>query len=340
MKKIVFNTLKYLAFLAIGISIFWGLYREVEWDKLVIALKNIKYKWIVVSVLFGLLSQLSRAMRWKMLIKPLGYNPKLSNTFLSVLVMYFINLILPRAGEVARCGVLSQTDKIPFTKLVGTAFIERLADFVMLVVLVFVIFSMNFSIVIKFFEAHPAILENAKKFISFKYILIIILALTFIVFAVVFFRRKMRNSRKKSKILELKNQFMEGIKAISKMENKWYFFGHTVFIFLLWLVMLYVVFLAYTPTALLSLRAGMVTFLMGGLAMLVPIQAGIGPWHYMVSETLLLYDISKEHSLIFALVAHSTTSLVYFVFGGLAAIWLIVKNGNIFSLKTMRSMKH
>ena len=115
MKKIVFNTLKYLLLFSIGVIIFYFLYRKIEWQEITGALKGLNYFWIIVSVAFGLLSQLSRALRWKMLIKPLGYNPRFSNTYLSVLVLYFANLIVPRAGEVARCGVLAKTDNIPFT---------------------------------------------------------------------------------------------------------------------------------------------------------------------------------------------------------------------------------
>jgi hypothetical protein len=103
----------------------------------------------------------------------------------------------------------------------------------------------------------------------------------------------------------------------------------------MWLIMLYVVFLAYEPTSHLTLRVGMVTFLMGGLAMLAPVQGGIGPWHFMVVETLILYGIPKTQGLIFAAVAHTSTNLIYIVWGGAALIYFIFKYGNrIIRLKT------
>lgn len=112
------------------------------------------------------------------------------------------------------------------------------------------------------------------------------------------------------------------------MEKKWLFIGHTVFIFLTWLIMLYVVFLAYKPTEHVSIQAGMVAFLMGAIAMIAPVQGGIGPWHFMVSETLVIYGVSRANGLIFALIAHTTTNLIYILIGGIALIMILLKYGN------------
>ncbi len=337
MRRLVFNTLKYLGFFAIGILIFWFLYRKIEWETLVGALKELNYFWIVVSISLSLLSQAARALRWKMLITPMAYNPKFSNTFLSVLVLYFVNLFIPRAGEVARCAVLAQTDRIPFTKLVGTVFVERLADTIMLFLLVIVIFAMNTSVVIEFFDQHPAIAANLNKFISVKYLLIVVAAIVFFIFSWIALKKNLRKSKKKGKLVAIRDQFVAGIKSIAGMKNKWLFIGYTAFIFLMWLIMLYVVFLAYEPTEKLSIRAGMVVFLMGGLAMLAPIQGGIGPWHFMVMETLFLYGINKEQGLIFAFVAHTSTNLIYIIIGGVALLILLYKYGSGIRLTAAKS---
>ncbi len=302
------------------------------------ALKEIDYRWILVSILFGVLANLSRAIRWKMLIKPLGYDPKVSDTFLSVLVMYFINLVIPRAGEVARCTVLSRTDKIPFTKLVGTVFVERLADFIMLVILVIVVFAMNYTVILKIFQDNPEVTANAKTLLSIKNFAILIAVLAVGILLFIYLRRRLKRSHRKRRLVELRNHLVEGIKSIAHMENKWYFIGHTLFIFLMWLFMMYVIFLAYPPTKNLSLRVGMVTFLMGGLAMLAPIQAGIGPWHFMVYITLAQYGITVQDGKIFALIAHTSINLVYLIFGVAAILILIYFNKGLkkIDLKTIQ----
>lgn len=328
MKKIVFNTIKYLLLFSIGILIFWFLYRQFEWSEITGALKELNYFWIFMSIFFGLLSQVSRALRWKMLIKPLGYNPKFSNTFLSVLVLYFVNLLVPRAGEVARCGVLSKTDNIPFAKLAGTVIVERLADIITLFLLAIIIFAFNVPIIMKFFDQNPNLAENLHNLISIKNILLLILLIILIVVAFMLVKKRLKKSTKKSKLIELKDQFISGIKSIAEMKGKWLFIAYTAFIFLMWLVMLYVVFLAFEPTKHLTIQAGMIVFLMGGLAMIAPIQGGIGPWHYMVFQTLMLYGISEETGKIFALIAHSCTNLIYILLGGIAMIILVIKYGS------------
>jgi glycosyltransferase 2 family protein len=326
MKKLLINILKYTIFLAAGVLIFWLMYRKFQLKELVGALKEINYFWIVLSVLFGILSNISRAIRWKMLIKPLGYNPKLSDTFLSVYVMYFINILVPRAGEVARCTVLSRTDKIPFTKLVGTVFVERLADFIMLLILVIAVFAMNYSDILNIFQTNKGLIENTKSLLSFNNLLILIAVVVFGIGLFLYIRKRLKKSHRKRKLIELRTHLIEGVKSIAHMENKGYFIGHTAFIFIMWLFMMYVVFLAYPPTANLSLRIGMVTFLMGGLAMLAPIQAGIGPWHFMVYITLVHYNISEDGGKLFALIAHTSINLIYLIFGIIAIFILLYFN--------------
>lgn len=321
MKKIILNILKYVVFLALGVFIFWRIYND---DQLITSIKNalkseVNYFWIVVSVLFGILSQVSRAIRWKMLIKPLGYNPKFSNTFLSVLVLYFVNILLPRAGEIARCSVLDRTDKVPFTKLVGTVVVERLADFITLILLSIVIFTVNLSYIEQFLSKHMNKFNVFNKLFQVKYLVIVIGIIVIIFLAVYLARKYIRN-----KYNQIKDNIIEGIKSIRKLENVWYFIGHTAFIFLMWLLMLYVVFLAYGPTKHLSIFAGMFVFLMGGFAMLAPINAGIGPWHWMVYQSLILYGIGPEVGKTFAFIAHSTTNLVYLFIGFPAFVYLVI----------------
>jgi len=332
MKKVIFNILKYLALFAIGVLIFWLLYRKVEWEKLKGALAGLKYGWLILSIALNLLAQYSRALRWKMLIKPMGYNPSTWNAYLSVLALYFVNLIIPRAGEVARCSIINKTDKVPFTKLVGTVFTERLADMLMLFLLAFIIFTFNFSTIVEFFNLNPDIGENVRKFMDARYIILLIAFILLLVLAAFITIRLLRRSSKRQRLSELKRQFIDGIKSIAHMEHKWLFIGHTVFIFLMWLIMLYVVFLAYEPTASLSLRSGMVVFLMGGIAMIAPVQGGLGAWHGMVARTLLIYGIVWEEGLIFALVAHTTTNLIYIVIGGGVLLYLWIKFGKTMNL--------
>lgn len=335
MKKWAINISKYLLFLAAGIFIFWWIYKDLPVEELKSAFKDINYLWIIVSLMLGLLAQISRAIRWNMLIRPMGYKPKFYNTFLSVLILYFINLLAPRAGEVVRCTVLSKYEKIPFTKLVGTVFVERMADVVTLVFLAILIILTQLGIFVRFFSVHPEMKDKLASLLSIRNIsfgisgLVILLVLYFIIRK--YFSRKGKDSKSTfiNKLKHIKYDVVEGIKTILKLENKWYFIGHTLFIFIMWLFMLFVIFLAYEPTKNLSIWTGMMVFLMGGLAMIAPVQGGIGPWHFMVYETLFVYGIDKAHGKIFALIAHTSTNIIYYlIFGLLAFIMLPILNNS------------
>lgn len=325
--KLVKNTIIYSILLLIGLFLFWLQYRHLDWISFKKGLAETNYFWILASVILGLLSHLSRAIRWKMLIKPLGYDPKVSNIFLSVMVLYFTNLIIPRGGEVARCTILSKYEKIPASKLVGTMIIERIADTLTMMGLAVIIFLINIGILQEFFRQHPVIGENFVKLLSLTNILLGILVVILII--VIFFLLKPFKNRKfGERINKIKRELKEGIKSILLLENRWYFIGHTLFIFLMWLLMLYVVFIAYPPTHHLSIWVAMFTFLMSGLAMLAPVQGGIGAWHFMVMQSLVLFGISLEDGRIFALIAHSFTSLIYLLWGSIAFMLFPILNRN------------
>ncbi len=333
MKSKILNVLKYVFFLALGVFIFWLIYRKYDVHEIIKAFKEVNYFWIVLSLIFSVLSLVSRAMRWQLLIKSIGYRPRFINVFLSCYVLYLVNLFIPRAGEVARCSVVSSTDKVPFPKLVGTMIIERLADVIMLAICAVLIFATNIPTLNKIADAYPALRSTFDNLFSVRNIIILVALGGAGLIALRYFirYRKKRKAQEEDKKESIFNKFLEGVDSISKLDRKWEFIGHTLFIFLMWLAMLYVVFLAYEPTAGLSIRAGMLTFLMGGIAMLVPVQGGIGPWHFMVSLTLAKgFDIVSEQADIFAFIAHTTTNLIYIVLGAIAlVIVFMVNSGNV-----------
>ncbi|MFW6227273.1 MAG: lysylphosphatidylglycerol synthase transmembrane domain-containing protein [Bacteroidota bacterium] len=320
------NIIKYTLFLGSGVLIFWLIYRDRDMEQFLNLIKNLEYKWLVVSVILGILAHVSRAFRWNMLIKPLGYRPKVYNSFLAVLVLYLTNLIIPRAGEITRCTVLTKYEKIPTSHLIGTVVTERIVDTLVLFLIAIVIFLTNSDIFVRFYTSHPEMQDNIKGLLTFKSIAIILFSVLFILGLLIFITKRFKNNKIFNKLRGTKKDFIKGIKSIKDVKNKPIFIAHTLFIFLMWLLMLYVVFWAYEPTKYLSLNVGAVTFLMGGLAMLAPVQGGIGPWHFMVRETLFLYGISRAHGEDFAFVAHSTTNLIYLVIGTIALIILPLVN--------------
>lgn len=313
--------LKNSIFLAFGLFLFWLAYRDFDFYKFKQELHLINWFWISTAIIISLLSHLSRAIRWKMLVKPLGYNMNLRNTFLAVLVMYFVNLLVPRAGEIARCSVLTKYEKVPFTSLVGTVIIERIADTITMIILAIIVFTYKFDIFVQFLNQHPEVQSNFWTIFSTKNILIGIILISIIALLIIIFK-PFTNSKIGAKVKNLVIEFKKGILTIAKLENKWKFIFHTLLIFTLWLFMFYAVFLAYPPTEKLTIGTGIFVFMMSGFAMLLPVQGGIGPWHIMVIQTLLLFGINETNGQTFAFIAHTSTNLIYLVLG-FAAFMLI-----------------
>jgi uncharacterized protein (TIRG00374 family) len=132
LRKAVIQTLKFLLFLIVGLILLWLAFRNVEYRKLVEGLKDANYKWVLLSMFFGLFAYISRARRWNILIHPLGYSPTLKSTFYAMMTGYLANLALPRIGEITRCVALGKKEKIPVDQLIGTVVIERTIDLVSL----------------------------------------------------------------------------------------------------------------------------------------------------------------------------------------------------------------
>src|SRR6185369_10374229 len=81
------------------------------------------------------------------LMEPLGYHPSKINTFLGVMIGYFVNLGAPRLGEVIKCTILARYEKIPANKLVGTIVAERAFDVICLALVFGLTFVFQFDVI-------------------------------------------------------------------------------------------------------------------------------------------------------------------------------------------------
>ena len=320
MKQVILKTLKFASFFLLGILIFWIVYKDQDFSRIKSVLTNdVNYFWIVVSLLLGLLSHVSRTIRWNLMIEPLGRKPKTLNTFLAVMVGYLMNLALPRMGEISRCGVLARYEKIPFTKLVGTVVLERLVDVLMLLLLTLIVVLTQFGQVIEFLNNNPEVNEKLQRII---YSPVLIGGVLFFLVALWISRHRIRQSSLMKKAKEFIAQFVEGFRSIGKMKRKGAFIFHSVLIWMLYYVMFYLVFFSFGFTSHLGPLAGLTIFVLGSFGMVAPVQGGIGAWHFMVIEGLALYGIDKVDGKVFALLAHGSTTIMLIFLGliGLLAL--------------------
>ena len=313
MKKIALKVLKFLAFFAVGAFIFWLIYKDQDIERIKSVLKNdVKYFWVVVSLLVGLLSHVSRTLRWGLMIEPVSHKPRFINTFFAVMVGYLMNMAFPRMGEISRCGVLARYEKISFTKLVGTVVAERLVDMISLLILLGIVFFSQFGEMLDFLKQNPEIQEKLNTALASPY-LIIGVAILFILFIV--FRKAFKHTAIFKKIIDILKNFKEGFISIRSIKRKGWFYFHSVFIWTMYYIMLYAIFFAFDFTRDLNPIAGLTTFVLASFGMVAPVQGGIGAWHFMAKEALSLYGVANENGIIFAFVAHGSMTIMIIVIG-------------------------
>jgi len=313
-KKSIYQS---VLFFLTGLGLIWLVFRGTDIEQLKNELYRISWLWVGVSVGLNLLSQLVRTYRWKTLFVPLNYSPKFYNLFLSMLILAFTNQIIPRGGEFARLGVVNKYEKIPLSTLVGIALIERLTDLIILILSFIILLIWQFPLIQRIIELPQVNLLDVNIYNILIISGIIIISLVILYFII----RKYKN-----KIKKIKEELRKGFTSIFHIKNKFLYFTQSILIYVFWFLMLYVLFLAYPPTQHLGFTAAAFTFGLATLAFLLPIQAGMGAWHFVVIQCLLLFGIENDVGKVFSLMAHSATNHVYLITGIIALVLLPIVN--------------
>lgn len=330
MKKRIINILKYLFFLSLGFFLLWFVTKNQDIEKILSDFSQANYFWIVVSMLMGIVVNISRALRWNMLIHKLGYKTQTFTTFLAIMTGYFMNLIVPRLGEITRCGVLARQNRIPLNQLIGTVIAERVFDMVCLLILIVLVIVIQFERLHDFLIKYIVAPLTGNISIDAATIIIVIgIAIASVLlcyFIVRFLIKKYRRTNIVSKLLRVYVGFIAGIKTIKQLDNKPAFIFHTIFIWFMYLMMLYVCFFAIDATQMLTFLDGLTVLTTGSLGIVAPVPGGIGTYHFIVKVTLVdLYQINGDSATLFAYIAHTSQMIMLTVVGGLSflAIFLI-----------------
>lgn len=325
MKAKLVKILKYLALLAVSTGLLFLAFRGMDLKKIVEEMLRANMFWVALSGLISVIAFVVRAHRWNLLIRPLGYSPSLKNTTCSVMVGYFANLAFPRLGEVSRCGALNKAESIPFNKLFGTVIVERVIDVISLLICMLIAAAIEFKRLGNFFSENifnPIIkkIELTTKTPLLLAAVIIILLGSIVAF--IYFIRKSKNKGKESAISKLVTGFADGLRSVAKLKNPVEFIFHSILIWVLYYVSVYVALYAFTFTNGLGANAALFLLVAGGIGMSAPVQGGIGAYHLLVSQGLLLYGISEQNGLAFATLLHSLQILLIVVLGTISLLFL------------------
>lgn len=275
------------------------------------------YFWVAISMVAGILAHISRAVRWKMLFMSLGFVPRLSNTFHAVMVGYFGNILFPRAGEVLRCGIIKGYEKIPLTQSIGTVISERIVDlFILFILLVFSVWR-------EYGRLHNYISENItgpmkiKLTLFFENKFMLLTSISGIVALVAFlyiFRRKTTKYSFVQKIRNVLHDFFEGMRSVVKVKSFLWFAFHSVFIWIMYLLSVYVCVFAFTGTEPLSITDCVVLMAFGSLGV-IAVQGGIGAYQWIVLQIMLAWGYSETIGFAFGLMVWAAQTLVIIIGG-------------------------
>ena len=321
------QTLKFLAFLAVGILLLWLAFSKVDTKKFIDDLRGANYYWLILSVMFGFFAFLSRARRWILLIHPLGYKPSLKNAFYSLMTGYLANLALPRMGEITRCVALGKKGKIPVDQLIGTVVVERSFDFVSLMILMVILIFTSGSQVSLFLKNSIQVpiqhLFGETWIIWLIFIIILFLGVT--LFLLIRYKKSLRKIRFFSKMFDAGRGIINGLKTFTNMEKKWEFAFHTFFIWFNYALMTWVVFFSLESTSFLTFNDSLFILVIGGLGMSAPVSGGIGAFHYIVQQGLyMVKGIPLEDGFAYATLTHES-QLIFVVITGAISFFIIFR---------------
>ena len=325
MKKALLTILQYVIFLGLGIWLVYYTLHKLkpdEMQQLKAAILSINPWYLIPIFIVGFFSHFFRAVRWRYLLETTGSKPTLMNTTLAVLIGYITNLLLPRAGEVAKCTVLAKYEKMPAHKMIGTIVAERAFDIFCLIIIAIAAFILQFNwiddyIGVRMVRLGQKIKSNVPLLIG------IAGGLTLIITAIVIIYKR----SKETKFGRFMKEMNRGILSILHMKKRWQFIGYTVLIWLMYVLQIYIGLKSLHDTHDLTPLAALVVLVYGSVGMIVT-PGGIGLYPFLVAQILGVYLISDVPAQAFGWIAWVVQTGIIIVLGVVSLLFIHPYNRN------------
>lgn len=317
MNKTVSKWLSIIIPLILGISLIvyqYNSFTPEQLSEIKSYFKNANYLYVFLSLFVALFGFISRAYRWKFSIEHLGYESRFHNNLMAVCVCYFMNLSIPRSGEISRAVVLKKYEDIPFDKAFGTIIAERVVDTLIFLLFIITAFLLQFDVLKDFILAT----------IPFKKLVILLLLgfVGFIGFIIIWMYSNWKIIHKlKNKLSGL----IEGMTSILKMKNKWAFLFHSFFIWFTYLLMFYVTIFALEETSNIGLNAIIIGFVFGTLTIGFT-NSGFGAYPLLIAQIFTLYGVSNTAGTAFGWLVWTSQTALTIVLGSFSFLLLPVLN--------------
>lgn len=331
MKKKLRSLLQYIFFLGFGVFLVWWSLRKIssaDWVDIRKSFENANY-WLVIPVIMTLLlSHLSRAMRWKILMEPLGYRPKLSNTYMAVLIGYMANLAIPRLGEVLKCTILARYEKVPADKLIGTIVAERAFDVICLLVVIAITVMVQVDVIGDFIAGMLTSIFQSKNTSPARLIIIVggILAVAGVLWWVF---KRFAHVGVIAKIRTVLAGIWAGVISVRYLKNKKWFVFHSIFIWVMFLLSVQIALWGLRETSGYGIKEALSVLSTGSLAMIIPTPGGIGVYPIFVQKTMLLYGLKESLGFAFGSLMWGVQFFQMLLSGFVALLLLPYLNKNV-----------
>ena len=323
MKKLL-NILKYVLLLGISGALMWYALRGQNLSRIGEAIRSAKYFWLVVSLVLSGLGYLSRAYRWQMQLDASQTPAPFWKVYHAMMVGYLANLVLPRAGEVIRCSVLRRTSGVPVQVSLGTVVTERVIDLFVLAGLLTATLALdfntfwNFALDKLFGGQAGALARNRTPLLLAAIAALVLLAAA----GYTLFRNleRLRQNALFNRAVVFVKGLLAGVFSVLRLRNKGLFLLHTAFTWGVYYAMNYLAFLCFPETNGLDMKAALAVLTFGTFGMAAPVAGGIGPYHVLVQATLVMYKVSMEAGIAYALVVHGSQTLLVVLLGGISFV--------------------
>lgn len=310
--------LKTLLFASIGVSLLYFAFKGVDLKAVGKEMGNAKLEWIGLSMLVGLGAVVSRGMRWKLVLDSMGYRSTSWRTSYAIGIGYLINMVFPRAGEVARATALRRSDKIPVDVLLGTIIVERLIDLIIVSILLGLTLILTYPELQKLLASTQGS-ESAANEGGIPWLWI---ALALGLLAAWLLRKRFFKTSLGQRVQSFLRGLSQGFTSIVRLDKPWAYLGHTVFIWASYFVMIYVCFFAMPATESIQIDQSLFVMMAASMGIVVPVPGGVGAYHYLVAKALEVLSVPYPEGLAFATLVHASQTIMLMSTGVIGFIGL------------------
>ncbi|MFZ9732635.1 MAG: lysylphosphatidylglycerol synthase transmembrane domain-containing protein [Schleiferiaceae bacterium] len=297
--------LKTLVFAALGVGLLIFAFRGVDLHAVGREMQQAKLSWFALSMAVGYAAVISRGMRWKLVLDSMGYQTTSWRATHAIGIGYLINMVFPRAGEVARATALRRSDKVPVDVLLGTIIVERLIDLIMMAILLGITVLLTYPELQKLLASTQSAPSGDEG--GFPWIAVVGLLLGL---ASWLLRRRFFETAIGQRVQTFLRGLAHGFTSILRLHNPWAYLGHTLFIWGAYFVMVYVCFFAMPATEHISIDQGLFVMMAASLGIVVPVPGGVGAYHYLVAKALEVLSIPYVEGLAFATLVHASQAIM------------------------------